>query len=86
MVGGIVAGVSMRTGYLTKKVGRVAKRVEMGAIVFPPCAECAAPYRPSKPIMDYGTVFFQSPDLVATVLFRIEQFFRDVRIARMRKV
>jgi hypothetical protein len=66
--------------------GKVRKNVDLSAVVFPPCVECKAPYKPTKPILDYGTVFFESPDAIATFWFRIEQFFRDLRIARLRKL
>lgn len=63
--------------------GKVRKNIELNAVVFPPCVSCGAPYRPTKPIVDHGTVFFQSPDRLANILYRIERFFANIRLKRL---
>jgi hypothetical protein len=71
-----------------------SKIVELAAIAYPSC-ECGAPwvehgacggYKPSKPVMNYGTVFFRSNDMLANLLFRAEQMFKRLRVARMRSL
>jgi hypothetical protein len=72
----------------------VKKIVELRALVYPVCM-CGEPwanhgscggYKPSRPIEDYGTVFFKSQDRIANWLFVIEQLIQRLRMARLRKL
>lgn len=64
------------------------------AIVYPSC-ECGESwtshgacggYKPSKPIVNYGTLHFGSNDWIANGLFIVERFFRRLRVNRLRNV
>lgn len=68
------------------------KTVSIDAIVYPAC-ECGEPwtkhgecggYKPSGPVVNYGTIFFQSNDWLANTLFSVERFFQRLRAARLR--
>lgn len=73
---------------------QVKKTVSLDAVVYPACL-CGEPwakhgacggYRPSGPTKDYGTIFFQSPDRIATCLFKLELIFKKLRMARLKRV
>jgi hypothetical protein len=68
--------------------------VSVEAIVYPECT-CGEPwtlhglcggYVPSKPVVNYGTMFFKSPDFIANTLFKLEQFLQRLRVARLRRI
>ena len=43
-------------------------------------------YKPVSQVLNYGTVAFQSPDWLATVLWKLEQFIRQLRVKRVRSL
>ena len=70
------------------------KAITLEAIVYPEC-ECGKPwavhgdcggYKPAKPIINYGTIYFVSNDWLANTLFAVERFFQRLRVARLRRV
>lgn len=64
----------------------VANVVSFEAVVFPPCVECGAAYKPSRPIEDYGTVYFRSKDRIANTLYIVESFIKRLRLRRLRSL
>jgi hypothetical protein len=63
------------------------------AVVYPKCF-CGEPwaahgvcggYKPLGPVIDYGTMSFESNDRIANMLFRIERFFKRLRVARLKR-
>lgn len=71
-----------------------AKQVEINAIVHPIC-KCGEPwtkhgdcggYDPVTPVLNYGTVAFASPDLLATLFWKLESFFQQLRQKRVRSL
>ena len=79
---------------MPESFGRIKNVLELNAQVYPPC-HCGEPwtahgkcggYRPTKALVDYGTVYFVSADWLANFLFKIEQLIQRLRRSRMRRM
>lgn len=79
---------------VVESFGKTKTFASIEALVYPAC-ECGEPwtkhgecggYKPSGPVVNYGTVMFRSNDRLANTLFRIENFFQKLRILRLRHV
>lgn len=71
-----------------------AKYSSIEAVVYPKCL-CGKPwavhgdcggYKPSGPIVDHGTMSFESNDRIANLLFIVERFFKRLRVARLKRI
>lgn len=74
-------------------IGQASKYVELDAVVWPSC-KCGLPwedhqpcggYIPSKPVRNLGTIHFKHPDLLATLYWKLEAFFKNLRHKRVTK-
>lgn len=63
----------------------VRKYASIEGVVWPPCV-CGAAYKPTRPIEDYGTLYFESPDWIANTLYKIESLVKRLRKARLRSL
>lgn len=89
MDGGItrLISISMDSAFINS-----SKIVSLEAIVYPVC-ECGEPwsahgncggYKPSGPVVNYGTIFFKSNDWLANLLFKVEQGIQRLRVIRLK--
>jgi hypothetical protein len=90
-VGGTTRLTSISMETASANSGKIAS---IEAIVYPPC-ECGEPwakhgacggYKPTGPVRNYGTLFFQSDDWLANTLFKVEHLFQRLRVARLRRL
>lgn len=79
-----------------EQLSKVNKTIELSLAYHPVC-KCGAPweqhkptstdtcggYDPSKPILDIGTVVYNSPDFLCNLLWKAERFFKFLRLKRI---